>query len=209
MDSHKLPNDGEHELLVGVEDVLGADADQVDLHLFACIEGNLAVDALLEHVVSVLFDTVPLNDCGVDLVDNLEQEITGPALLVQVIDEHAFNVEGVDPQSEGTLLSGAFHGVIVGETCSFESLFFFFGQLLKAVLGVENFGDIDRVGFGVSFNEVFSIHDMGNTQSVGVVDQRLGALEVVGFAEVVQGAFLLVQLVEHVADGIAVLKVFT
>ena len=77
------------------------------------------------------------------------------------------------------------------------------------MLGVENFGDIDRVGFGVSFNKVFSIHDMGNTHSVGVVDQRLGALEVVGFAEVVQGALLLVQLVEHVAKGIAVLKVFT
>ena len=61
----------------------------------------------------------------------------------------------------------------------------------------------------VSFNKVFSIHDMGNTHSVGVVDQRLGALEVVGFAEVVQGALLLVQLVEHVAKGIAVLKVFT
>lgn len=142
-------------------------------------------------------------------MDNLEQEITGSALLVQVIDEHAFNVEGVDPQSEGTLLSGALHGVIVGETCSFESLFFFFGELLKAVLGVENFGDIDRVGFCVSFNKVFSIHDMGDTHSVGVVDQRLGALEVVGFAEVVQGALLLVQLVEHVAEGIAVLKVFT
>jgi hypothetical protein len=37
MDSHKLPNDGEHELFVGVEDVLGANANQVDLHLFACI----------------------------------------------------------------------------------------------------------------------------------------------------------------------------
>jgi hypothetical protein len=50
---------------------------------------------------------------------------------------------------------------------------------------------------------------MGNAHSVGVDDQRLGALEVVGFAEVVQGALLLVQLVEHVAEGIAVLKVFT
>ena len=188
MDPHQLPNDCEHELLVGLEDVRGADANQVDLHLVACIEGDLAVNAHLKHVVCVFFDTVPLNDCGVDLVNNLEQEITGSALLVQVIDEHAFNVEGVDPQSEGTLLSGALHGVIVGETCSFESLFFFFGELLKAVLGVENFGYKDRVSFRVRFNEVGGIHDMGYSKSVSVGDQRLGTLEVVCFSDVAECA---------------------
>ncbi len=199
MDSHQLPNDCEHELLVGLEDVGGADANQVDLHLVACIEGDLAVDAHLEHIVCVFFDTVPLNDVGVDLVDDLEQKLAVSAFFVQVVDEHAFNVKGIDPQSEGTLLSGAFNGVIVDETSSFKLLLLFFVQLFKAVLCVENLGNKDRVSFRVRFNEVCGIHDMGDSESVRVPDHRLGTLEVVCFTDVAEGALRLIQLVKHVA----------
>lgn len=188
MDPHQLPNDCEHELLVGLEDVRGADANQVDLHLVACIEGDLAVNAHLKHVVCVFFDTVPLNDVRVDFVDDLEQKLTVSALFVQIVDEHTLNVQGVDPQSEGTFLSRALHGIIVDETSSFELLLLFFVQFFKAVLGVENFGYKDRVSFRVRFNEVGGIHDMGYSKSVSVGDQRLGTLEVVCFSDVAECA---------------------
>lgn len=115
-----MPNDCEYELLVALEDVGGADANQLYLQLGACIEGDLAVDAHFKHVVCVFFDTFPLDDVRVDLVDDLKQNLTVFALFVQVVDEHAFNVKGVYPQPEGTLFSGALHGIIVGETSSFE-----------------------------------------------------------------------------------------
>jgi len=181
VDSHELPDDSEHELLVSVDYVCVANADQFDFHLIACIQSDLRVDTHLKHVVGVLLDTIPLNYVWIDLVDNFEQYLAISALLVQVVDEQAFNVEGVDPQSERTLLFGTLNSVIVDDSGSFV---FFFGELLKAVSGVEDFGDVDRVRFSVAFYKVLGIHDMGNAQSVRVLNQRFCAHQFIGLAEV-------------------------
>jgi len=72
VNSYELPDNSEHELLVSLNYVCVANADQFDFHLGACIQGDLCVDTLLEHVVGVLLNTVPLNYIWVDFVDNFE-----------------------------------------------------------------------------------------------------------------------------------------
>jgi hypothetical protein len=47
------------------------DTDQLDLKRTAGIESNLAVDTLLEVVVRIFLDSVPLDNIRVDLVDDL------------------------------------------------------------------------------------------------------------------------------------------
>ena len=71
MKSHKLPDDSKDEFFVSILDVLGTNTDLLNFELRGGVESNLAVDSLLEGVVRLLLDAVPLHNLIVDLVDGL------------------------------------------------------------------------------------------------------------------------------------------
>lgn len=71
--------------------ILGTDSDKLDLKGLAGIESDLAVYTLLEIVVGVLFNSVPLNDVRVDLVDHLKKHLAISYILIQVVDVNILN----------------------------------------------------------------------------------------------------------------------
>lgn len=82
VDAHKLPHDGKSQFLVSVLDILSANAHKLQLELGTSIKSNLTVDTFLEVVVWILFYSVPFYNVRVDLVDDLQKNLTISAFLI-------------------------------------------------------------------------------------------------------------------------------
>jgi len=76
MDAHQLPNDCQHKFLVTLLNVTCTYSDQLYFHLIACIKGNLTVNPLLESVVWIFFNSAPVHCCWVNLMDDLQENLT-------------------------------------------------------------------------------------------------------------------------------------
>lgn len=195
-----MPHDSEHKLLVALLDILRTDADQLDFKGSASIESNLAVDTLLKVVVGVLFDSIPLDNVRVDLVDHLQEDLTVTDILVQVVDEDTFNSKGVDPQAELALFAGT-SNVVVHNSSLLEVILLLLGKLLETVASVEDLSYVDGIDTGITLVPVISGDKLSNTESVGVLDHPTGALSHVLIVDVIERAKLLVELVENVVDS--------
>jgi hypothetical protein len=68
MNSHQLPHDGKHQLLVTLLDITSTDTNQLDFKFTTGIKGNLAINGLFEGVVWIFFNSVPLNNIWVNFV---------------------------------------------------------------------------------------------------------------------------------------------
>jgi len=206
MDTHQLPNDGKHKLLVTVLDVLSTDTNQLDLEGFAGIEGNSAVDSLFEVIVGVLFDSVPLDNLVVDLVDDLKEDLTITNILEQVVDVDTFDFERVDPETELTLLAGTLN-IVINDSSLLEFILLLLGELFKTVTGVKDLGNVDGVDTGVTLVPIISGDEIGNVDGFGVVKHILSTLLHVLVVYVGKGASLLVELVKHVVNSERVLEI--
>lgn len=100
------PGGGEDFLSVFFVDFVGADTNHLQSHAFAAGDGLLDVEWVSELVVLWLGGHVlPGDHGGVDFVDNLAESPAVGETVVQVIDVNTVDTEGVDPESEGSLLS--------------------------------------------------------------------------------------------------------
>lgn len=59
---------------------------------------------LLEIVVGVLLDLVPLNRLIVKLVNDFHKDLTVANILIQIVDVDIFELKRVDPEPELALL---------------------------------------------------------------------------------------------------------
>lgn len=66
--------------------VLSADTDQLDLQLGASVKSDLTVNTLLEGVVWILFNSVPLNNSWVNFVNDLQKDLTVSHVFVKIVD---------------------------------------------------------------------------------------------------------------------------
>jgi len=185
-----LPDEGKDELLVTVLDVNVTDTNSLNLELLEGIECNLTVDADLEVVIGVFLDTVPLNDSFIDLVDDLEENLTVSHILVQVIDSAVRDFEGVDPETELTLFTRSFHILIDAALISL-----LFVELLKTVSSVENLGNVDGIDLGVTLNPIVGVNNIGYVDSSGVLHHFFCTDNLVFFSHSVKWALLFIKLV--------------
>lgn len=85
MDSDELPNDGKDKFFVPVTDILGTDSNKGNLQLGGRVKSDLAVDAFLECVVGVFLNTVPLDNCRVDSVDDFKQKLAISSFFKNIV----------------------------------------------------------------------------------------------------------------------------
>jgi hypothetical protein len=93
VNSHELPHNSKHQLFVTLLDITCTNTNQFDFKFTTGIEGNLTVDGLLEGVVWILFNSIPLDNSWVDFVDNFQQNLTITDILEQVVNVDIFNFE--------------------------------------------------------------------------------------------------------------------
>ena len=91
MHTHQFFENGKHSILLSLLDIISYSFDKFKLHLAESILGDLAVDSDLEGVVGVLFNAVPLNNVGVDLVDDLQHSLAVADVLKQVFDDDSID----------------------------------------------------------------------------------------------------------------------
>ncbi len=95
-----MPDQSNEEFSVTIYNVGSSNSWQVQLQLFASIYCFLTVNSLLVLIVGVLFNTLPVNNSVVDLMDNSEEKQAISGFFVEVVDIDILNVEAVDPVSE-------------------------------------------------------------------------------------------------------------
>jgi hypothetical protein len=161
---------------------------------------------LLEVVVGVLLDLVPLNRLIVELVNDFHKNLAVPNIFIKVVDVDIFELKRVDPEPELALLTRAFN-IVVNKTGFVEIILFSLIELLKTVARVEDLSDPDGVGTGITLDPVAALDELSNVDVLSVLDQMVGSLDLISVLEVVQGALLLVQLVEHVVHAFGILNV--
>jgi hypothetical protein len=110
-------------------DITCADTNQFDLQLATGVKGDLAVNSLLESVVWIFFNSVPLNDGRVDFVNDLQENLAVTNIFEQVVNVNIFDFKGVDPETELTLFTGAFD-IVVNKSSSFKLSLLFLSKLL-------------------------------------------------------------------------------
>jgi len=169
MSSHHLPDDGEGEGLASIEDILSVNSDQGELHLLSELEGVVAVLDLL-HVASHLLvrglvDTVPVDDAGLDLVEELDEDKTVTEILVEVVNE-GVDTKGVHPVAVSLLLAGLLDNLDLDR--------------LEGGAGVEHVGDEGKVELGVTLGNVSGADELAALNLVGLLQHSIGALNLIG-----------------------------
>mmetsp|Transcript_7936 Transcript_7936/g.13318 ORF Transcript_7936/g.13318 Transcript_7936/m.13318 type:complete len:315 (-) Transcript_7936:704-1648(-) len=201
----ELPDHGEHVLLLALGDVDAAHADELDLELLAGLNHGVVVDVLAEVVLGLRVDLLPLDNALVDLVQHFVEEDAVLDLLTQVVHVDILDAQRVDPQSEGSLLSGALDVVVDHGS----GLVLLGSQVLETVLGVEDVGDEKSVDLHVSSRDVAGSDHVGHAQGQGVRDHLLGSGLETLIVHSVQRALRGVESVEHVEEGDGVREVLS
>ena len=157
MKSNELPDDGQDELSVTVMNIGVTDSDELNFELCSGIDGALAVVEPVEDVFGLHDDLWPFNDLVVNSVDNLAEDQTILQVFVKVVDEDTFDVEGVDPETVGSFLTGSF--TVVEETRWVPV------GGIETVLGVEHLGDEDDIDLLVTLADVRGTDDILASES--------------------------------------------
>ena len=87
IESDKLPNDGQNELLFFVDEILSTDSRKFQSKLLDTNSHNLvAVDSLLKSVVGVFVNGLPVNTARRELIEHLKENKACVAITIEVID---------------------------------------------------------------------------------------------------------------------------
>jgi hypothetical protein len=186
VESHHLPDEGECQCLVGIHDVLALNTDEGEVHLLSKFDAVVAVLELLVGVWWVPVDTLVVNDSGLNLVEELEQDDTISEIFVEVVYEWV-DSEGVHPVSEGLLLTGLFDLDL-----EFNGL-----QSWPVVEQVGNEGKIELL---VTLANVLGSDELSALELLGSLEDRLGSLLKVSNLKTVTVAVLGCNLSEK--DGV-------
>lgn len=175
MESNKLPDNSKDILFVTFTNVFSTNTYKLNSSLDSRIDSANTIVVLLVDIVRFLFESVPVDGAGLDLVDDLAEQVTVASLVVEVADDDLVasgvqKAKRVHPHAEGSFFARA--RVVPLHVSNFGSLLF--GQL-ESVLGVEDFGDENGVDLCVSAHDVSARRDVGDAHIGGVLDHFLGA----------------------------------
>jgi hypothetical protein len=106
MFSHKLPNDGKDELFVAIHNVEATYIHKRELHFLTENNSVVTVRNLLKLGFGLVVHSSPRNSARLHSIHDLKQGIAILEVREQIIDVKIGDVEGVDPHSEHSLLSG-------------------------------------------------------------------------------------------------------
>jgi hypothetical protein len=124
----ELPHNSQNVLLVTGDKIVAADTRQLQSKLLANLDSLSAVDALLVSVVGLLVDYLPVDGARLELIQHLQNDQSIADIVVEVVNIDILNVETVDPETEGALLSAAFN-IIIDDTKLLKSFFLLFIEL--------------------------------------------------------------------------------
>lgn len=190
---------------MAIADVLGSDADHLDaesLHGFDC---QVTVVIVVEHVLRGKLGLGPVDSAVFNSVADAQDDQTIADFLEQVLNEAVLDLHGVNPKTEGTLLTVALN-IIVDQTSGLELLL---GQLLEAVLAIEHSGNEYRVNLGVTFAKILSANAVFNAHSSGACEHLARSLRIIGLLESIESAVSAVELVEDIDALAAIFEVFS
>jgi len=147
-------------------------AYQGELHLLSELQGVVGVLDLL-HVsthllVRRLVDAVPVDNAGLDLVEELDEDESVTEILVEVVDERV-DSEGVHPVAVGLLLAVLLDDLDLNG--------------LQGGAGVEHVGNEGKVELGVTLGNITGTHELAAVDLLGLVKHLVGTLGVVRDAE--------------------------
>jgi len=162
VESHHLPDQGECQSLVGIHDVLALNTDEGEVDLLSEFDAVVTVLELLVGVWWVPVDTLLVNDSGLNLVEELEQDDTISEIFVEVVDEWV-DSKRVHPVSEGLFLAGLFDLDL-----EFNGL-----QSWPVIEQVGNEGKIELL---VSLANVLGSDEFSALELLGSLEDRLGSL---------------------------------
>jgi len=150
MDAHDLPNHGEDVSLDTLTDILRANTNHTNTESLHGILGQITVGVIVEHVLGDHLGLGPVDGGVVNTMADTEKDETVTDFLVEVLNEAVFDLHGVDPKTEGTLLTGS-DNIVIDKTSGLNLGFI---KLLKTMLGVENGSNENRVNFGVTLAKI-------------------------------------------------------
>jgi hypothetical protein len=172
--AHHLPDNGQSEGLVGLVDIVTGNTDKREVKLLTELNGVVAVLELL-HVTTHgtegrLVNLGPVDDTGLDLIEQLQEDETITEIFVQGVDIRG-NTERVHPVSEGLLLAGLLNNL--------DNLL----NGLKSREVVEQVGDEGQVELGVTSNDVGGTDELAAVHLVSLLKHLLSALAGVRLAQ--------------------------
>lgn len=203
MKSAELPDDSEHKFFVSIANIFGTDANHLDLEFASGVESSLAVDTCLEHILGLLLDVSPVDNLVVDPVDDFTQDVAIAHILIEVVDKHALDSKGIDPESESSLFAGSLDIVVVVDS-SLDGFLLLSVEIWEAVLCVEDLGDEHTVYLGVALDDISCADNILTADGSRVVDCDLSAFDVVLLGESIKRALVLVELVQDIDDLLTV-----
>ena len=124
----ELPHNSQNVLLVTSDKIVATDTRQFQSKLLANLDSLSAVDALLVSVVGLLVDYLPVDGARLELIQHLQNDQSIADIVVEVVNIDILNVETVDPETEGALLSAAFN-IIIDDTKLLKGFFLLFIEL--------------------------------------------------------------------------------
>ena len=136
MGSHELPNHGQDIFLLSISDVLGTHSNHADSKGLHCLNGQVAVMVVIEHVLGHELWFTPVDSARFNAMADAQDDQTIADLLKEILNEAVLNLHGVDPETESALFTRT-RDIIIDDTGSFKLLL---SQLLQAVLAIENRG---------------------------------------------------------------------
>jgi len=160
--------------------------DEREVELLAELDTVVAVFEFLVCVGWVPVDSLPINDPGGDLVEELEENNTISKIIIKIVDER-FNTETVHPVSVGLFFASFFN-----EDLDFDGS--------EGGPCVEEVGDEGEIEFLVPLVDVLGRDEFSAVEFFGSLKNHLGSLQQVCFLETVAVAVLGGDLSEK--DGI-------
>ena len=138
----KLPDDCQDVLLVSIDKVIATNAWDFQAELLADFSDLATIHTALELVVGILIDSLPVYAPRRKLVTDFKNDDASLDILIEIVDVNILNVQAVDPEAEGSLISATFN-IIIDDAGLLVSLLFFLVEFLKTVLGVEKLSHKD------------------------------------------------------------------
>lgn len=166
MKSGYLPDHGKGQLLVSLGQISTTNSNELQLEFLGSLDGGVVINILTEIVLWRLVNLLPLNDRVINFIDNLVHQETVFHILIEIVYVDVFDTQGVDPQSESSLLSRSLNVIIK----HLGSLVLVFGQILETMLGVEDIRDEEGIDLNVGLDDIRALNNVWNAKSEGIGD---------------------------------------
>lgn len=103
--AHELPDEGEDELLVAIDDVQATDVNERELEGFADVYRVVGILDLLETGLGFEVGTFPVDTAWLHLILNTQKVVAILQVDEQVVNVDTVDVQRVDPHAEDTFLA--------------------------------------------------------------------------------------------------------